>query len=124
MSQILVTRPHQLSLSQARRLAERMARRLRDEYGGSYTWVGDALRFERTGASGEVAVTSDKVKIRVDIGILLAPLRSRIEREIHAFLDAQLATVSAPQPERPPARRSAPARSSRSQGTSRSVRPN
>ena len=113
MSQILVARTHELSLPQARRLAERMAQRLRDEYGGSYTWGGDTVRFERTGASGEVTITNEQVKIRVDIGLLLTPLRSRIEREIHTFLDTYLAPD-----------RKGSTRSSRSQGASRSERPN
>ena len=80
MSQIVVQRSHSLSLPQARRLAEDMAQHLRSEYGGSYTWDGDTLRFKRTGASGQVAVTRDDIQIRVDIGLLLTPLHSRIER--------------------------------------------
>ena len=124
MSQIVVTRPHNLSLPRARHLAESIAQRLRDEYGGSYRGDGDTLRFKRTGASGEMAVTSDDVQIRIDIGLLLTPLRSRIEREIYAFLDAHLAPSQRPQPASPAPRRRAAARSSRSHGTSRSARPN
>jgi putative polyhydroxyalkanoate system protein len=124
MSQIVVQRPHQLSLPQARRLAEKIARRLRSDYGGSYSWDGDTLRFKRTGASGQVAVTSDDFQICVDIGLLLTPLHARLEREIHAFVDAHFTTTELPQPARSASRRRAAPRSSRSHGASRSVRPN
>jgi hypothetical protein len=70
-----------------------------------------------------VAVTRDDIQIRVEIGLLLTPLHSRIEREIHTFVDADFATTEPPQPVRSAPRRRAAARSSRSQGASRSVRP-
>jgi putative polyhydroxyalkanoate system protein len=90
MSRIVVRRHHDLGLARGRRLAEAMARRLRDDYGGSYTWEGNDLRFYRSGASGCVTVTGDDVQVRVELGFLLSPLRSRIEREIRAFCDEHL----------------------------------
>ena len=95
MSEIVVRRRHDLRLTRAKRLAETMARRLRDEYGGSYRWDGDVLRFQRTGASGQVTVGQDDVEIRIELGFLLAPLQGRIEREIAAFWDD---LVRAPSP--------------------------
>lgn len=126
MSDIVVRRRHGLALAKARRLAETMARKLHDDFGGTYEWEGDTLRFRRTGASGDVVVTRDDFEIRIAISFLLAPLRSRIEREIVAFCDEQLgapAPPDAPQAARPAARRSGSTKSSRSQGASRSVRP-
>jgi putative polyhydroxyalkanoate system protein len=123
MSQIVVQRRHALRPAKARRLAEGIAERLRGEYGGSYAWEGDTLHFRRMGASGQVAVTSDAVEIRVDLGLLLIPLRSRIEREIHAFLDADFGPAGPAQPPSAAPRRRAASRSSRSHGASRSVRP-
>jgi putative polyhydroxyalkanoate system protein len=87
MTEIVVRRRHNLRLAGARRMAETMARRLRDEYGGSYSWKGDRLIFQRTGASGHVVVTREDLEIRVALGLLLTPVRARIEREIHAFCD-------------------------------------
>src|SRR5262245_18622265 len=125
MSEILVRRPHRLSLMEARRLAESMARRLRADFGGAYTWEGDTLCFERTGASGHVTVTDHDVEIRVSISFLLRPLHGRIEREIVAFCDEQLGPAGSPesQPARPAAARSRSTKSSRSHGASRSPRP-
>jgi putative polyhydroxyalkanoate system protein len=84
---IAVHRRHGLGLTSAKRLAETMARRLLSDYGGSYTWQGNDLHFRRTGASGCVAVTKDSFQIRIELGFLLRPLQSRIEREVRAFCD-------------------------------------
>jgi len=87
MATIVVRRKHDLGLAKAKRLAESVARRLRDDYGGSFAWNGNDLRFERTGATGSVAVTKAGFQVRVELGLLLSPLRARIEREIVAFCD-------------------------------------
>ena len=102
-----------------------MARRLRDDYGGTYAWTGNRLQFERTRASGRITVSPDAVEVRVEIGFLLSPLRGPIEREIRVFFDEQFGRADAPDRDQPaqPAVRSAATRSSRSQGASRSVRP-
>ena len=87
MPTILVRRQHELGLAKAKQLARSIARRLKNDYGGSFGWKGNVLHFERTGASGSVAVTKDDVEVQVELGLLLRPLRSRIEREIVAFCD-------------------------------------
>jgi putative polyhydroxyalkanoate system protein len=87
---IIVGRHHDLGVARAKRLAETIARQLQDDYGGSYTWKGNELHFQRTGASGCVTVTKDGFQVRVELGFLLTPLRSRIEREIRAFCDEHL----------------------------------
>jgi len=93
MSEIVVKRPHNMRLASAKRLAETMARRLQNEYGGSYKWEGNTLHFQRTGASGHLEVTKADFKVLVEIGLLLTPLRSRIEHEINAFCDANFGRV-------------------------------
>lgn len=85
-----IRRHHNLGLAKAKRLARTLARRLQNEFGGTYTWDGDTLRFQRTGVSGSATVAKDSVQIRVELGLLLRPLRARIERELRAGLDAHL----------------------------------
>jgi putative polyhydroxyalkanoate system protein len=124
MSEIVVRRHHELGLARAKRLAETIARRLREDYGGTYAWTGDHLQFERTGASGRITVKPDRVEVRVEIGFLLSPLRGRIERKIRAFCDEQFGEgAGADRDQSARSVRSAATRSSRSQGVSRSVRP-
>ena len=87
---IHVRRHHDMGLAAAKRLAETMARRLQADHGGTYSWKEDELVFRRPGASGRVAVTKNDVDVTVDLGLLLTPLRSRIEREVRTFLDEHL----------------------------------
>jgi putative polyhydroxyalkanoate system protein len=91
MPTIVVRRHHHLGLAKAKGLAQSIARRLMDDYGGSFSWKGDVLHFERTGASGAVTVTDKDFQVRVNLGFLLSPLRSRIKREIIAFCDERFA---------------------------------
>ena len=87
---ILFRRHHSLGLAKAKRLAETLAHKLQNDFGGTYTWEDNTLHFQRTGVSGSAEVTKDSVQIRVELGLLLRPLRARIEREIRAGLDAHL----------------------------------
>jgi hypothetical protein len=57
---ILVRRHHDLGLAKAKRLAEAMACRLQEDYGGTYTWEGHELRFQRTGATARVSRGHDQ----------------------------------------------------------------
>jgi len=126
VSDIVLHRRHALPLAEAKRLAETMAKRLGDDFGGSYTWKGDRLHFRRPGVSGQVAVTPEVIEIRVGLGFLLNPWHTRIEREIVAFCDEHLDGTKArvrPQPPRPEASRRRPTNSARSRGASTSRRP-
>lgn len=87
---ILFRRRHDLGLAKAKRLAQTLARRLQNEFGGTCTWEDNTLHFQRTGVSGSATVTKDSIQIRVELGLLLRPLSARIEREIRAGLDAHL----------------------------------
>jgi putative polyhydroxyalkanoate system protein len=114
MSTIVIQRKHALGLARARGLAETVARQLQHDYGGSYLWSGDDLHFQRTGASGSVAVTKEGFQVRVELGVLLSVLRSRIEREIVTFCDEHFGESERPgrgQPTRRPGRRGKGAKS-------------
>src|SRR5262249_54530066 len=87
---IAIRRRHDLGLTKAKRLAQTLAHQLQNEFGGTYTWEGNELRFQRTGVSGCATVTTDSIQIRVELGLLLRPLHARIEREIRAGLDTHL----------------------------------
>jgi putative polyhydroxyalkanoate system protein len=87
---IHVQRHHDMGLAAAKGLAETMARRLQADHGGTYSWKDNELVFRRPGASGRVAVTKNDVDVTVDLGFLLTPLRSRIERETRTFFDEHL----------------------------------
>src|SRR5262245_7771718 len=91
MAAIVVRRHHALGLAKAKGLAQSIARRLKDDFGGSFEWQGNILHFERTGASGSVVVSKEGFEVQVQLGFLLSPLRSRIEQEIVSFCDEHFA---------------------------------
>ena len=49
-----------------------------------------ALNGERPGVTGSMHVTKDQIRLDVALGFLLTPLKSTIEKEIHAQLDRML----------------------------------
>jgi len=87
MSAISVTRHHTLNHQHARAAAESLAKDLARRFDVRYDWEGDRLRFSRSGAKGELVVSSHTIEVNLTLGLLLRPLRSRIEEEIHNHLD-------------------------------------
>ncbi len=87
MSHIHIERSHDKPHDEARRLAERVATEMSDEFGFTSRWDGDMLHFERSGVHGRLMVEPDRVEIDAKLSFLLLALKPRIEREIHKFLD-------------------------------------
>jgi len=87
MSAISVTRHHRLDHQHARQAAESLARDLASRFDVHYQWEGDTLRFSRSGVKGELLVSPNTLAVHLTLGLLLRPLRSRIEDEIHRHLD-------------------------------------
>lgn len=87
MSKISVTRHHNLDPQHARETAESLARDLSDRFDVRYEWQGGTLHFSRSGVTGQLSVTPSTIDVELSLGLLLRPLRSRIEQEIHRHLD-------------------------------------
>jgi putative polyhydroxyalkanoate system protein len=91
MSKIQITRSHSLGIEAARAEAERIARRVRDDYGASYAWDGDTMRFSRSGVRGEIAITGDSLNLTIWLGLLLTAIQGQIEERLVAKIDRHLA---------------------------------
>ena len=87
MPNIDIRRPHQLSITDARAAVDQVAARMQEKFGMTGQWRGDTLDFSRPGVSGSIAVQSDTVHVRAQLGMLLAPLKGKIEQEIRRKLD-------------------------------------
>ena len=87
MSEIIVRRTHGMTSKKARAAAEQIASELAEEFDFSYEWVGNTLNFRRMGVTGTIVVEKKSLEIKAKIGLLLRPIKSRIEREIHRFCD-------------------------------------
>lgn len=91
MSKIVVERQHSLGRVAARDKAQQLAERLAQQYDVKYQWQGDTLEVRRTGATGSIEVSEDKLRVSLKLGLLLSGLSSTIQRELEEALDKHLA---------------------------------
>lgn len=87
MAHIDIRRNHSLGLERAREAAVHIAKRLEDTIDVRYRWEGDDLMLERTGATGRFHVRAEDVHVEIDLGFALRPLRGRVTKRVHDYLD-------------------------------------
>lgn len=87
MSQIHIRKKHSLDHAKARKTAEKLAESLASEYNARWQWHNDDLEFKSTGVSGKLHVGKKEVDIKVSLGMLLRPLKGKIESSIRSTLD-------------------------------------
>jgi putative polyhydroxyalkanoate system protein len=90
MASIHIKRQHNLGRDVARERVELVAKDLQDRLSAKWSWQGDSLRFERSGASGSVQVGDDFVEFKIKLGLLLSPLKGTIEQTIEQQVDKAL----------------------------------
>jgi putative polyhydroxyalkanoate system protein len=91
MPKIDIRRPHQLSIAEARAVVDQVAARMHEKFGMDGRWQDDILLFSRPGVSGSIAVGSDAIQVKAELGLLLAPLKGLVEQEIRRKLDEHFA---------------------------------
>lgn len=94
MSQIRVRRKHKLGHQQARKTAEKLAKKLAAEYKAKYRWVDDNLEFKSSGVSGQLNIKDDEVEVRMELGVMMRPFKTKIEKGLRAELDGILEDAS------------------------------
>ena len=90
MSDIDIRYPNPLGLQKARAAVEQVARKLSEQFGVDYQWVGDALSFERSGVQGRIALDDQNVHVTATLGFLLSAMKGPIESEIRRVLADKL----------------------------------
>lgn len=93
MSDIKYVREHALPLKEAKKIAQKTADDLAEEYDLESEWEGDTLHFHRSGVEGQMAVTADKIALDVKLGFLLRPFKAKFEQHIERHLDELLAAA-------------------------------
>ncbi len=93
MATIDISRDHSLSLDDAKKRAEDLARTMADKFGIAWKWAGDTIHFDApTGAAkgtkGEVAVTSNAVRVAIDLPLMLRVMKGTIEAKIKEKLES------------------------------------
>lgn len=87
MSNIDITRHHDLAPEKARAVIEHIADSLERKFNVTPQWDGDTLRFARSGVDGFIAVEDGQVHVSARLGMLLTPLKPTVEAEIKRKLD-------------------------------------
>ena len=90
MANINIRRQHNLGRSVARQKVEEIANSLQDKLNAKWSWDGDSLTFQRSGASGSVDVGDDFVEFKVKLGMLLTPMKGVIENAIQQQVEKSL----------------------------------
>ena len=91
MPRIHVERRHGLAPEAARQRVETLARDLASRLGAEYRWQGNRLCFSRPGASGTIALLPDRIELDLKLGLVLAPMKGRIEQTVREYLDQHVA---------------------------------
>lgn len=90
MALIKLKRKHALGQEKARSTVEALAKKLQDELDANYHWEGSTLQFTRSGASGHIDVGDEELDIEIKLGMLLSPLKGKIEKTIQEEIDQHL----------------------------------
>ncbi len=91
MPSIDIRRPHQLPIPEARAVVDKVAARMQEKFGMVGQWQGDTLSFSRSGVTGSIAVGSDMIEVKAELGMMLTPLKGMVEQEIRRKLDEHFA---------------------------------
>jgi putative polyhydroxyalkanoate system protein len=90
VANINIKRQHSLGRTTARDRVQEIANSLQNKLRAKWSWDGDSLNFQRSGASGSVIVGDDFVEFKVKLGLLLSPMKGTIEDAIQQQLDRSL----------------------------------
>jgi putative polyhydroxyalkanoate system protein len=64
-----------------------VAERLKEKIQITYRWEGNVLRFERSGAKGQLHVTDTNVRMEIELGLMLRPMKGVIEQKMKDYFD-------------------------------------
>lgn len=92
MSHIHIEREHDLDRKTLRKRAEKLARQLKDEFGGSYSWEGDTVHYNYSGGiDARLILQEEDIQVDVKLGMLMLMMKKRLQTEIERYLDKHLA---------------------------------
>lgn len=87
MSTINVQRQLNLSQDEVKKLAEKVGKKLEKDYGVSFSWKECDATIKGPGVSGACQAGEGEISIQLKLGFLAMPFKSRIEDEVHRYLD-------------------------------------
>ncbi|MCB1858477.1 MAG: polyhydroxyalkanoic acid system family protein [Gammaproteobacteria bacterium] len=90
MSHIHIKQGHALSQETVRERVESIAKDLHRQYKINYAWQGNRLLFKRQGATGHLDLGDGFIEMDIKLGLVLSPLKGKIEQTIRQDIKAQL----------------------------------
>jgi putative polyhydroxyalkanoate system protein len=90
LSHISIKRNHNTSVTEAKKVANKVAARLEKDYELQSRWDGDVLIFSRSGVNGTLAVAATHFQIDVKLGFLMAAFKGPIQGAIEQNLDKMI----------------------------------
>jgi putative polyhydroxyalkanoate system protein len=91
MSVIRIVRKHNLDEAQIRAHLEELAAEFAEQIGIRYQWNGNQVDIERSGAHGFIRMMPGELELELKLGMLLRPMKGKIEQVINDYLDKHLA---------------------------------
>jgi putative polyhydroxyalkanoate system protein len=93
MATIDIAQNHTLSLDDAKKRAEELAKGMESKLGLAWRWEGNTIHFDAPsgaakGTKGHVAVTESQIAVAVDLPFMLKMMKGTIEEKIREKLGA------------------------------------
>jgi putative polyhydroxyalkanoate system protein len=87
MPKLTIEQPHALPHPEVRQRLSTLEERLATKYGIEAKWVSDThAEIKRTGATGFIRCTSDRVVVEIDLSFALSPVKSKVESRVREEL--------------------------------------
>ena len=94
MAKIHIKKQHNLGREEARARVAEIAKDLEGRLDARCSWKGDCLHFSRSGASGFIELGDGFIDLQLKLGLMLAPMRGKIEQAIRGQIEASLGSPS------------------------------
>ena len=95
MATIDITKSHALSIDDAKKKAEELAKGMEQKFGITWKWDGNTIRFDAPsgaakGTKGVVSVNDSNVRVAIDLPFMLRVMKGTIEEKVNEKLKALL----------------------------------
>ncbi len=88
MPKLSIERRHgKANIEEVRKCVQDLAGKLKDRYQLEYSWRGDTLEFKRTGADGRIEMDREKVRLIMNISLVLTPIKGEIEKRTVRYMN-------------------------------------
>ncbi len=88
MPKISISRNHSLPASVIKQRIVDLGEKLQAKYQAKTSWEGDRqMNVKGPGVSGKLAISDSAVDVNLDIGLLLSPMKGKIEEALTKELD-------------------------------------